>query len=173
MFEQYSEAEFERESVDYFFDNIENVLLNGTQIILTQVFRIIGFDRIDDEILKSLVTARISQPLSKVATVDYLKSHFDEDVQLYQLYDYLDKLNESQKDIIQKISVEHTCKVVGGKIGVVFYDVTTLYFETDIGDDLRKPGFSKDGKHAQPQIVLGLLVSEGGYPLAYSEFYHR
>ena len=50
----------------------------------------------------------------------------------------------------------------------MFYDVTTLYFETDISDDLRKTGFSKDGKHSQPQIVLGLLVSEGGYPLAYS-----
>jgi transposase len=168
MFEQSTEEEFERKAVDYFFDNIENVLLNGTQIILKQVFKIIGFDRIEDDILKSLVTARISQPLSKVATVDYLKSHFDEDVQLYQLYEYLDKLNDSQKDIIQKISVAHTCKVLGGNIGLVFYDVTTLYFETDISDDLRKTGFSKDGKHSQPQIVLGLLVSEGGYPLAYS-----
>ena len=51
---------------------------------------------------------------------------------------------------------------------MVFYDVTTLYFETDYGDELRKTGFSKDGKHSQPQIVLGLLVSMGGYPLAYS-----
>jgi transposase len=168
MFDQYSEEEFEQEAIDYFFDHIENVLLNGTQIILNQVFKIIGFDRIEDEILKALVTARISQPLSKVATVDYLKSHFDEDVQLYQLYEYLDKLNDTQKDIIQRISVEHTCKVLGGKIGLVFYDVTTLYFETDVGDDFRKTGFSKDGKQAQPQIVLGLLVSEGGYPLAYS-----
>jgi transposase len=50
----------------------------------------------------------------------------------------------------------------------VFYDVTTLYFETDYGDELRKPGYSKDGKHSLPQVVLGLLVSEGGYPLAYS-----
>ena len=109
-----------------------------------------------------------SQEKFERETVNYLKSHFDEDVQLYQLYEYLDKLNDTQKDIIQKISVEHTCKLLGGKIGLVFYDVTTLYFETDFGDDLRKTGFSKDGKHAQPQIVLGLLVSEGGYPLAYS-----
>jgi transposase len=168
MFDQYSDAKFEQEAVDYFFDNIENVLLNGTQLILNKVFQIIGFDKIDDSVLKSLVTARISQPLSKVATVEYLKSHFDEDVQLYQLYEYLDTLNDTQKDNIQKISVDHTCKIVGGKIGLVFYDVTTLYFETDFGDELRKPGFSKDGKHAHPQIVLGLLVSEGGYPLAYS-----
>ena len=168
MFEQYSQEKFEREAVDYFFDNIENVLLNGTQLILNRVFKSIGFDKIDDDILKSLVISRISQPLSKASTVDYLKSHFDEDVQLYQLYEYLDKLNDTQKDIIQKISIDHTCKLLGSKIGLVFYDVTTLYFETDFGDDLRKTGFSKDGKHAQPQIVLGLLVSEGGYPLAYS-----
>jgi hypothetical protein len=38
---------------------------------------------------------------------------------------------------------------------------TTLYFETDFGDELRKTGFLKDGKHSQPQIVLVFLVSEG------------
>jgi transposase len=52
----------------------------------------------------------------------------------------------------------------------MFYDVTTLYFETDDSDELRERGFSKDGKHAQPQVVLGLLVSRGGYPLSYSIF---
>ena len=47
---------------------------------------------------------------------------------------------------------------------------STLYFETDYGDELYQTGFAKDGKHSQPQVVLGLLVSEGGYPLAYSLF---
>ena len=55
-------------------------------------------------------------------------------------------------------------------ISVVFYDVTTLYFEINNEDDLRKTGFSKDGKHQHPQIVLGLLVSIDGYPLAYDIF---
>jgi transposase len=48
--------------------------------------------------------------------------------------------------------------------------VTTLYFEIDDEDDLRKTGFSKEGKHQNPQIVLGLLVSMEGYPLAYEIF---
>ncbi len=39
---------------------------------------------------------------------------------------------------VQQISFEHTCAVLGGAIHVVFYDVTTLYFEIDRGDDLRK-----------------------------------
>ncbi|HZJ80509.1 MAG TPA: IS1634 family transposase, partial [Dysgonamonadaceae bacterium] len=55
-------------------------------------------------------------------------------------------------------------------IGLMFYDVTTLYFETDKIDELREKGFSKDGKHSQPQVVLGLLVSKEGYPLSYSIF---
>jgi transposase len=52
----------------------------------------------------------------------------------------------------------------------LFYDVTTLYFETEQNDELRENGFSQDGKHSQPQIVLGLLVSKDGYPLSYSIF---
>jgi transposase len=168
MFNQYEEAQLEKENAEYFFSHIENVLINGTQLILNQVFKLTGFDRVEDDVFRQLVVSRICQPLSKVATVEYLKSHFDEDVQLYKLYEYLDKLHDVQKDRVEQISVEHTRKVLGGKIGLVFYDVTTLYFETDVGDELRKPGFSKDGKHALPQIVLGLLVSAGGYPLAYS-----
>ena len=58
-------------------------------------------------------------------------------------------------------------KILGGHIGVLFYDVTTLYFEADYEDELRRTGFSKEGWHKNPQIILGLLVSPGGYPLAY------
>ncbi|MCB0541571.1 MAG: IS1634 family transposase, partial [Bacteroidetes bacterium] len=64
----------------------------------------------------------------------------------------------------------HTQMVLDGKISIVFYDVTTVYFEIDDEDTLRKTGFSKEGKHQNPQIVLGLLVSKGGYPLAYDIF---
>ena len=59
---------------------------------------------------------------------------------------------------------------MANQLTVVFYDVTTLYFEAADEDDLRRAGFSKDGKHSQPQIVLGLLVSENGYPLDYEIF---
>ena len=154
----------------HLLSNIENILLNGTQLILNQVFKKIGFDSINDDILKHLVTARLSQPSSKAGTVDYLKSHFDEDVELHKIYRYLDKLHSSQQETVQQISVEHTRKILGGRIGLVFYDVTTLYFETDVSDELRETGFSKDGKHSQPQVVLGLLVSQDGYPLSYSLF---
>lgn len=168
MFLEYSRQGEERNVIEGLLSKVEHVLLNGTQLILNPVYQNIGFDKINDDVLKHLVVSRICQPQSKVSTVDYLKSYFDEDIDLNKVYRYLDKLSDSQKDTIQELSVSHTRKVLGGKIGVVFYDVTTLYFETDKDDCLRKKGWSKDGKHSQPQVVLGLLVSNGGYPLAYS-----
>jgi transposase len=168
MFEKQERAQAELEAVEFFFSHIENILLNGAQLILNRVYGSIGFDSINDTILKDLVVARICHPGSKAATADYLKNHFDEDVELNKIYRYLEVLHSTQQEKVHQISVEHTRKILGGNIGLVFYDVTTLYFESDYGDELRKPGFSKDGKHREPQIVLGLLVSTGGYPLSYS-----
>ena len=170
VFDEQAREQEEQQVVDYLLSNVENIMINGTQLILNRVFRLIGFDVIEDDVFKHLVIARISQPSSKSATVDYLKSYFDEDVELHKIYRYLDKLHNKEQEKVQRISVEHTRKILGGNIGLVFYDVTTLYFESDFEDELRSRGFSKDGKHSLPQVVLGLLVSQNGYPLAYSLF---
>lgn len=160
----------EMQSAERFLGNVDAVLLNGAKLILDKVYDAIGFNRIPDEILRQLVVARLCQPMSKMATVEYLKSHFDEDVNLSKIYRYLDKLYNTQQETVQRISVEHTFKVLGGRVEMLFYDVTSLYFESFREDDLRTPGFSKDGKTAETQIILGLLVCENGYPLAYSLF---
>lgn len=109
-------------------NNIDSVLLNGAKLILEKVYNSIGFNRIADDTLRHLVVARLCQPMSKMATVDYLKSHFDEDVNLSKIYRYMDKLYSTQKDIVQKVSVEHTFSVLGGRVEMLFYDVTSLYF---------------------------------------------
>ena len=157
----------EKGEVERFFASIENVLVNGDSLIIERIFDSIGFAEIKDDVFKKLVIARLSFPSSKAATVEYLKNHFDEDVDLSKIYRYLDKLNHTQQEKIQDISVRHTKELLGGSIGVMFYDVTTLYFEADREDDFRKTGFSKEGRHKNPQIILGLLVSLNGYPLAY------
>jgi len=151
---------------------VKRTLHNTPQVILNCIYDSIGFNDIEDDILRHLVIARVCQPQSKVATVEYLKSYFDEDVQLHNIYRYMDKLYLTQREKVQRISVAHTMQILGGKIGLVFYDVTTLYFESmpQPDDELRQSGFSKDGKTAESQIVLGLLVSEDGYPLSYSIF---
>lgn len=160
----------ELSAAEGFLDNIDSVLLNGAKLIIDKVYDSIGFNKIGDEILRQLVVARMCQPMSKMATVEYLKSHFDEDVNLSKIYRYLDKLYNTQQEQVQRISVEHTFNVLGGRVEMLFYDVTSLYFESFIEDDLRGLGFSKDGKTSETQIILGLLVCENGYPLAYSIF---
>lgn len=159
--------EQERMNAERLLNSITNIAIDGADLILDKVFDNVGFNRIEDDILRKLVKARLSYPASKSATVEYLKNHFDDDVSLSKIYRYLDKLSDSQHSIVQDISVGHTRKILGGHIGVLFYDVTTLYFEADYEDELRKTGFSKEGRHKNPQIILGLLVSIGGYPLAY------
>lgn len=158
---------YEREMTERILSNIDNILLNGTELILDRVFDRVGFNRIGDDVFRKLVQSRLSFPASKAATVEYLKNYYDEDVDLSKIYRYLDKLSGSHGELVQDISVRHTMRVLGGHVGVMFYDVTTLYFETDHQDDLRKTGFSKEGRHSNPQIILGLLVSLDGYPLAY------
>lgn len=158
------------EEAERFFSRIVDIRQDAPRIILSRVYDGIGFDAIHDNTLRSLAIARVCEPKSKVATVEYIKRCFREDYQLHQIYRYMDRLYNTQRELIQQISVEHTRKLLGGKIGIVFYDVTTLYFETAREDVLRAPGFSKDGKTAESQIVLGLLVSRDGYPLSYNIF---
>ncbi len=147
--------------------NVSNIFLNGADLLLDRAFDSIGFNKIDDAVFRRLVKAHLSYPASKAATVEYLKNHFDEDLNLSRIYRYLDKLSDHQHELVQDISVRHTRMIPGGGIGVLFYDVTTLYFEADREDDLRKTGFSKEGRHRNSQVILGLLVSTDGYPLAY------
>ena len=71
------------------------------------------------------------------------------------------------KTRVEGIAYSYTKKMVGDNISVCFYDMTTLYFEATEEDDLRRCGFSKDGKHSCPQIFLGLLVASGGNPIGY------
>lgn len=142
----------------------------GTDLLLGQIFDDIGFNKIDEELFRNLVIARLYHPVSKLKTSDYLYQNKNIDLPVEKIYRYLDKLYADQKELIQQISYQHTLKVLHGVISVVFYDVTTLYFQIDDEDEIRKRGFSKDGKHQNPQIVLGLLVSIDGYPLAFDIF---
>ena len=71
---------------------------------------------------------------------------------------------------MEQIAFAHTRKILNDNLSVVFYDMTTLYFEASDEDDLRKTGFSKDGKHQCPQIYIGLLVGLGGYAIGYDIF---
>lgn len=148
-------------------DSIKSIDIEGVNLLLGKLYSEIGFDKIGSELLKQLVIIRLSHPASKLKTTQYLKRYFSIEVNEDKIYRYLDKIYCEQKETIQQISYDHTVEILGGIANVVFYDVTTLYFQIDDEDEIRKRGFSKEGKHQNPQIILGLLVSLGGYPLAY------
>ncbi len=160
----------EKASTNRFIDNIESITISGTELLLNKLYNEIGFDQIGNELFKRLVFARIIYPASKLKTTDLLSKYQDITLNVQKFYRYLDELYNNDKEKVQQISYQHTLKILGNTISIVFYDVTTLYFEIDNEDTIRKRGFSKDGKHQNPQIVLGLLVSTGGYPLAYDIF---
>lgn len=164
------EFEDEQQVVDAHFKALRSFRLVGPELLLGRIFDEIGFNLIEEEMFRDLVITRLIYPVSKLKTTDYLYKYKNEQVDVERIYRYLDKLYNKQKGKIEDISYTHTLQVLGGKISMMFYDVTTLYFETDQEDALRKTGFSKEGKHQNPQIVLGLLVSKGGYPLAYEIF---
>lgn len=55
MFKMAKKEDEEKQVIEQLISNIENILLNGTQLILDKIYRSIGFDKINDNILKSLV----------------------------------------------------------------------------------------------------------------------
>jgi transposase len=142
----------------------------GPELIFGKIYDSIGFKAITEELFRHLVISRLAFPLSKLKTIDYLYRFQGINLEISSVYRFLDKLNDKLKDQVEQISFKHTSKVLQDKITIVFYDMTTLYFESSDEDDLRKTGFSKDGKHQNPQIFLGLLVGIGGYAIGYDIF---
>lgn len=160
------------ETVDKVFASLQNANIRtiGPEIIFGKIYDHIGFGAIDQEMFRHLVISRIAFPLSKLKTVDYLRRYQGTNLDIDAVYRFLDKLNSDLKDTVENIAFTHTKRVLNGNISVVFYDMTTLYFEASDEDDLRKTGFSKDGKHQCPQIFIGLLVGLGGYAIGYDIF---
>jgi transposase len=159
--------------VESFVKGIANDHLQviGSELILGKIYDKIGFPTGGcPDYFRKLVLCRLVYPGSKLKTVDYFKQHLNIDVSVYSVYRFLDELNSTLKPEIEQISFAYTKKLLKGRIGVVFYDMTTLYFEASEEDDYRIPGFNKDGKHQQPQIMIGLLVSSHGYPIGYEIF---
>jgi len=141
----------------------------GPELIFGNLFDEIGFGAIPERLFRDIVVARLAYPTSKLKTVDYLQRYQGKDLAVDRIYRFLDRLDEDYKGQVERIAYRYSQSILG-EIAVVFYDVTTLYFENEDEDDLRKLGFSKDGKFEHPQIMLGLLVGPGGYPIGYDLF---
>lgn len=119
-------------------------------------------------LLLDLALMRLIEPASKLRTIELLSRYFGIHYS-QRIYRTIPKLILHKADIEQ-----HAYSVAEQKFKeqfyYVLYDVTTLYFESFKADELKIQGFSKDNKSQQPQIVIGLLVTQSGFPLSYDVF---
>lgn len=129
----------------------------------------LGYTCFGNKLLNDLVTIRIIEPASKLRSLEFLKTYFNIKHRRQTLYDILPAILKL-KNKIEELTINFAVKEFDFDFAIVFYDVTTLYFETFKTDDFRKTGFSKDNKSNQPQIVVGLVVNKDGFPVAYDLF---
>ena len=137
------------EKIEQVFSLLDNGSIHtvGPELIFGKIYDYIGFNSIQEELFRHLVIARLAFPLSKLKTVDYLRRYQGKEIEINTVYRFLDKLSGKLKLKVEQIAFAYTLEVLGGNINVVFYDLTTLYFETSEEDDLRKMmGFSKEDK---------------------------
>jgi transposase len=122
--------------------------------------------------LQDLVVMRIASPASKRKTAQ-LAAEYGIQLNTDSIYKLMDQITDTTIQQIKKIIYQHTVLLLSEKkesVDVLFYDLTTVYFETNSQDELRDFGFSKDGKHQHVQIMLAVIVTHDGLLVDYEEF---
>lgn len=127
----------------------------------------IGLSQLDDEVFKALCLTRIVEPTSKLDSLRVMVDLGLDPVDRNKLYRCLQKAaSQNYRKIISQACFDH---IHGSSLTLVLYDVTTLYFEIQEEDEYRKPGMSKE-RRLEPQIIIGLLVDQNGFPLGLHSF---
>lgn len=137
--------------------------------LFDHVFNDLSLSQATLRMLSDLVIMRIVEPVSKRRT-----SHICLDYGIHlgvdTIYKLMDKLNSEQ---IKKLVFNHTQQLLRNdhqKLDVLFYDLTTIAFETNSQDNYREFGFSKDGKHQHVQMTLAIIATQEGLPISYELF---
>lgn len=150
----------------------------GVQDIFSPLFKELEFDQVItgsnkdaewSDNLEKLVLSRIEDPVSKLNTSENLEKDHAVTLPVQKLYRTMDKVSQFEDIFKEKIRLS-TLTTLNQKISVMFYDVTTLYFESFKPDSLRHQGFSKDCKFKETQVVLALATTYEGLPLTYELF---
>ena len=136
---------------------------------LEHAYHVLGFEDAAgaDEVFRHLVLARIIEPVSKLDSLRVLEEAGIPPVSYRTVERRLPAYAEQEWR--QRLSEACAAHARLGPASLVLYDVSTLYFETDKGDGFREPGFSKE-RRLEPQITIGLLTGQDGFPLMVSAF---
>jgi len=148
---------------------IKKVYHNLAYEYLSNYYEMLGFNGLRNDLAKDLAILRIVEPASKMRSIVLLSRYFNINYTKNMLFKNLGKI-VTLKHRAECLAVKYANKKLKFDFSLVFYDVTTLYFECFQGDSLRKCGYSKDNKANQPQIMIGLVVNEDGFPLATQVF---
>jgi transposase len=164
--------------------NLKNLIeeqrtIRGIHDIYGSLFEALGLSKIlpnparqksSVEMMKQMVMARIANPQSKRASVEMLEEDFGISLSLDKVYKMMDKLDEKAIEKLNAQVYQHSVNLLGGKLDLMLFDCTTLYFECFEEDDFKRNGYSKDGKFNQPQVLLALMVTKDGLPVGYRVF---
>jgi len=122
-----------------------------------------------EEVVKLILVQRFDLPSSKLRTFERQEDHGFQGIDLQHIYRAMDAIGSLESEIQEQAL--HTIRKISEKqVDCFFFDVTTLYFESVIQDELKDFGWSKDQKFHQVQVVLALVVDSQGMPLAYEVF---
>lgn len=169
---------------DYKIDDIrrlaqESRAILGIHEVYGKLYDNLGFNKIlynparqlhAQSIIRNIVLARIANPQSKRESVNFLASDYGIELKLDSVYGSMDKIDDNAIDKIQTYATCAAQTLFPEKIDVLFYDATTLYFESFTEDELRAKGFSKEHKFNETQILLSIFVTKKGIPVGYEVF---
>ena len=157
----------------------EKRLKVGIHQIYGNLFDVIGFHKCIDKwyrkkatlrLMRNIVMARIERPQSKRGSVQNLSDQYGIDAEVNSVYRMMDLIDDKAINKINQLAYNNTSSLFETPVDVVFYDCTTLYFESFVEDDLKIKGYSKDGKFNESQVILALMVTQCGLPLGYEVF---
>jgi len=155
----------------------------GAPVVIKKIWDKFGLDDLFSRTTKSrkikfdffsavflMVLDRLCKPVSKLKSYEEQDKYYGiKNNELQHLYRALDILADKKEDI-EKYLFDKNKSLFNTKVDMVFYDVTTLYFESVRPDNFKDFGFSKDLKVNEVQIVLGLLLDQEGRPIGYDLF---
>lgn len=152
----------------------ERRVIEGIHDIGEQVFTDLGYHKIlkgkkDTQLLLDIILMRIAEPGSKFKAQRLLAQRFARTHDLDAIYRMMDKLYP-KIDQIKTKTFQRALKLIPETIDILFFDCTTLYFESIQTDDLRRFGYSKDHRFNTTQVVLALATNGDGLPLGYELF---
>lgn len=139
--------------------------------LLSRVYDKLGFLNYHDVLIKDLIIARICHPASKLKLQGALYESFGRFYGKRTMYRHLRQaLQKGIQSTFQKALIDFVRNDLKDSLKLVFYDVTTLYFESAVKEGVRDFGFSKDHRPMDTQIVIGLVVNKDGFPLYFDVF---